>query len=460
MNIVKTLLFASIVIASCINVQAQNTQKKRVILWLKGFATEEAGYPGWLQYDDMFTSQRYARGIRPSYFTDRAIDSIAAITRFRIDSLLLLARIDTNVSFEPPIIIGHSMGGLVARSMERLNRIQNMPQQFGGLITVATPNQGSELNRSLSNGAGVEWLQKTIETLTTVFDNGQGSSIRMFPLPLTVVDQNSSMSSIYRQLLHNRLDSFFVQAGANARPDGKSAPAFFDMVPGSNFLGRINAPSQPNDTMPMITIQCTAYFPTLYRMVHSFGMSRPHTSPIDGHDDGGLTKEIYKFATFVLAVSSVGTLLPIETMFSSSKMIQDPTAVLVAAGENNYFAEAFLRPWRTIKYDLPAGFCTLMGSANYQYRTISAWNTRLPDGPDGKPVFVIEQRGEVVPIITDEDDGTLSRIDQIHPNRSSSDYIRALGANHVSAQNHRAVREALDNIFDQNPRFIVQSKGQ
>lgn len=455
MNIVKILLFASIVIASYTNSQAQSTQKKRVVLWLKGFATEEAGYPGWTQYDDLFTTQRYIRGLRPSYFTDRTIDSIAAIARLQIDTLLFLARIDSNVSFEPPITIGHSMGGLVARSMERLNRVQNKPQQFGGLITVATPNQGSELNRSLSNGTGVDWLQKITETLTTVFDNGQGNSIRMSPLPLTVVDQNSSMSSIYRQLLHNRLDSFFLQTGANARPDGKSAPAFFDMVPNSAFLGRINAPSQPNDTMPMITIQCTAYFPSLYRMIHSFGVSRPHISSIDGHDDGGLTKGVDEFASFIFGVLSSGDLFPIEVLYSTSKIIQDPTAVLVAAGENDFFAESFLRPWRALKYDIPAGFCTLMGSASYQYRTISAWITQLPNGPDGKPIFVIEQRGEVVPIITDEDDGTLARVDQIHPNRPANTIFKALGANHVSAQNHRSVRLTLEQIFSNQRDFLV-----
>jgi hypothetical protein len=189
-------------------------------------------------------------------------------------------------------------------------------------------------------------------------------------------------------------------------------------------------------------------------MVHSFAVSRPHLAAIDQHNDDGLTKEIYKTASFMLAVSSALSLLYVEGMYTPQQLIQDPTAVLVAAGENNYFAEALIRPWRMLKYDLPAGFCTLMGSAQYQYRTIAAWRARLPDGADGKPVFAYEQRGEAVPIITDTDDGTLWRESQIHPNRRDRTFD-ALGANHVSALNHRSVRLRLEQFFTSERDFLV-----
>jgi hypothetical protein len=70
-------------------------------------------------------------------------------------------------------------------------------------------------------------------------------------------------------------------------------------------------------------------------------------------------------------------------------------------------------------------------------------------------VFAYEQRGEVVPIITDEDDGTLAKNEQTITPGVNRRTVRALGANHVSAQNHSSVRTALDDIFTNNIEFLV-----
>ncbi len=55
-------------------------------------------------------------------------------------------------SSDLPIVIGHSMGGLVARSMARELVMKGGQNRFGGIITVGTPNQGAPVVYSVQSG--------------------------------------------------------------------------------------------------------------------------------------------------------------------------------------------------------------------------------------------------------------------------------------------------------------------
>ncbi len=463
---------------------------KRPVIWIKGFTSEEEGGPGWQRYDTLFSRQFYMKGFRPTYLSNKPIAAIASIFRTQtLDNFNLTRTLPYDTLFSDistSILIGHSMGGLVARAWEQLNRLQNRSPEIGGIITVAAPNQGSIANRAAKDGLLFDVVNRATnlltEPFTTVMMNNQ---ILTLPFDLTSVFPASTLLSAIEGL-KNTLNT--TVAGVIKRTDPFISP-FDDMIPNSSFLDSLNAPNQTGNIPPIINIQCVANSPSIYRVAVSFlPFGNPHDAETDKYNDDFVIK-----ATDILAATALAgysAILPFHTEILAkptdtlnAKLARDPMFLFALAASKTEFAA--LRTWRSIKYDLPVSVSVLLGSAQFSYLPYSQSTQYIRRSEengvtDGKYLFryVTSQEGEVVPTYlvksvinyTDStgqarqditwmgDDGTLSEDVQEQPyNRLRTE--RVVGVTHVSVQNNQNIRLRLLQIFRQpNSPFSIPEK--
>lgn len=122
----KISIFAFALFALVLNINAQNNYK-----WIHGLnGTEDS----WKIYKEAFTP---VNGSMLKYSSDKSITSIAGAVWNE----------NYNQFNQNTILIGHSMGGLVARELER-----NHSTKIKGIITLGTPHQGAHVAKELRFG--------------------------------------------------------------------------------------------------------------------------------------------------------------------------------------------------------------------------------------------------------------------------------------------------------------------
>lgn len=464
---------------------------KRPVIWIKGFTSEEEGGPGWQRYDTLFSRQFYMKGFRPTYLSNKPIAAITSLFRTQtLDNFNLTKTSPYDTLFSDistSILIGHSMGGLIARAWEQQNRLQNRSPEISGIITVATPNQGSIANRAAKDGILFDVVDRATNLLSDPLA-GTTISDKVLTLPTdltsilvasTVFNATENLKSILNTTV----------SGVIKRTD-PFIPPFDDMIPKSSFLDSLNAPNQTGNIPPIINIQCVANSPSIYRVAVSFlpGGS-PHDAETDKYKDDFVIKAADILAGITLALN-YGFIpnrteifsYPIDTM--NGKLARDPMLIYALAASKFEFPA--LRTWRNIKYDLPVSVSVLLGSAQFSYLPYSQSTQYIRRAEengvtDGKYLFryVTSQEGEVVPTYkvksirpyTDStgqaqqeitwmgDDGTLSEDVQEQPhNRLRTE--RVIGVTHVSVQNNQFVRERLIQIFNDqaNLSFFIPTR--
>jgi pimeloyl-ACP methyl ester carboxylesterase len=122
----KISIFAFALFALVLNINAQNNYK-----WIHGLnGTEDS----WKIYKEAFTP---VNGSILKYSSDKSITGIAEV----------VWNANYNQFNQNTILIGHSMGGLVARELER-----NHSAKIKGIITLGTPHQGAHVAKELRFG--------------------------------------------------------------------------------------------------------------------------------------------------------------------------------------------------------------------------------------------------------------------------------------------------------------------
>jgi pimeloyl-ACP methyl ester carboxylesterase len=138
----------------------------RNIVWLHGL---EGSSNSWHYYDDKTKAERKVhQSFRPAYagFTGSEVNRNATSIPDAADKVMLTLSNDPlfNTSTNN-IFIGHSMGGLVLRSIDEKRTRLNLAPDFGGFITFGTPHQGAVIADNLPAAlaflrAGVVSLKK------------------------------------------------------------------------------------------------------------------------------------------------------------------------------------------------------------------------------------------------------------------------------------------------------------
>jgi pimeloyl-ACP methyl ester carboxylesterase len=143
------------------------------------------------------------------------------------------------------ILIGHSMGGLVARELEF-----RYPNSVKGIITIGTPNQGAQVVSELFNGSANNLAKKVVEkgkrsvqaSLTAIKWSVPGVSVLLSTV-------NVGIDVLYKYVGVPYIDKTInseiaVQVGSDCAKD---------MIPNSNFMKKIGSRKA---NVPILSFAC------------------------------------------------------------------------------------------------------------------------------------------------------------------------------------------------------------
>ena len=253
-TIYKNTLFTLVMLLS-IGAQAQNETRTvdisdnqqvvtvdRNIIWVHGLKGSQAS---WAHYDNVFEAERKINTVRGTHDTDHGLDDAAnGATSWVNTTLAGGAHNSTNMA------IGHSMGGLIIREMDRTTTGSN--KQFGGFITVDTPNKGAYIANSILNGTAANAISSTCNSLLAG-PNASGWTGSLF---------NDISPSDYCDLMGASFPSSFITtATAQSIAEGSSD---------------INTLASYNSSLPRIAIWGQENSPVHWRMVSSMIRENPN----------------------------------------------------------------------------------------------------------------------------------------------------------------------------------------
>jgi len=231
LNIYLLFLFASIPFVS-LNAQDRN------VVWVHGLDGDSSK---WKHYEEIFSNIRQINGHRKTYNTEKGIDYAANHVIRTVD-----ADLGSGATNPRNIAIGHSMGGVTIRDVDRLT---GSNKRFGGLIMVTSPNYGAPIANSILNGS--------VESAATDACNkiGAGPLAELYWLPWDIT------AFISTDVLCNLIFTNDVIQNLRGNPLTNS-----DLKVGSQTINDINA---YNTTIPRICISVQENSPVHWRLFSS-----------------------------------------------------------------------------------------------------------------------------------------------------------------------------------------------
>lgn len=220
----KIYTFAFALLCTIFTVQSNN------YVWLHGLNDD---YSCWNIYQNAFTPS----GIRVNYDSQSGIQ--------KMSSELWNSYYSLN-SKTDNILIGHSLGGLIARELEYNHR-----SSIKGIITVGTPHQGAQVMKELHNGNANNLAEKVAgkaknsvqASVTAICFTIPGVG---FVLPATI---NLGIQGIYKYVGLPYLNGTIN--GNIAR--NYNAQCSKDMIPESDYMNEI---SNRKVNVPILTFAC------------------------------------------------------------------------------------------------------------------------------------------------------------------------------------------------------------
>jgi pimeloyl-ACP methyl ester carboxylesterase len=236
------------------------------VYWLHGFQlnpfpTSDQSPGRWDLYSTKFQNEREIQSFVPNFARNRA-----EVENGIANAANVLAGRMTNNSNS--VIIGHSMGGLVARRLDANNN-----RTIGGIVSVGAVHNGALIATNLQNGKILASARKGFNELT----KGPASTTISVVFPFTLGRLNPK--GITNLFWDNVLETYLM----NQLPPTNSA-TLRDLMPGSTFLNDLNS---RNTRVPFINVTITEKDHEALRMGAS-ALAHPEEQPLHSHDDSGL----------------------------------------------------------------------------------------------------------------------------------------------------------------------------
>lgn len=231
--------------------RSSNAQNKNTF-WLHGLGDDEKA---WQHYAAIFEAERRMSSNRLKYPSDAGVVSSTST-------------ISNHIAPNPQNIgIGHSMGGVVLRNLDRVSSPSF--RRINGLITVASPNTGAGIANSFDDQSLLRASQKACTEISA------GPTSELFGLPWKMIELKFA-SSLGASLTSKALCELFVTNDLLENYAG-SAAARADLKMGSPLLGQINSYSS---SIPRLTMIAEENRPVHWRMLSST-LTRNNSSPSD-----------------------------------------------------------------------------------------------------------------------------------------------------------------------------------
>ena len=388
----------------------------RNVIWVHGL---NDNLTAWQHYANIFAAERRINSHRQTYSTGSGLSIAASSLRSGLN----------NAAIHPNnLAIGHSMGGVMIREVDR-NPLGG--RNFGGYITVASPNYGAQIANSLASGAvqnaanhGVSQLKDgpTSEFLNPVWWIGGIITYALAEYFTNNVNINNLVSA----------------------PASRN-----DLMANSNPINNLNS---HNSTLPRISIVAQEASPVHWRLLSTIN-----------HDLVNLASSIRNFY---------------EGQRAYHEMMKKITAFTILLGIYHHNVSIAWRRGRDWIDDSETMWNSLIGSTQIQYHTyqVSHWvEEPCPPGfgdpniiqppvldptmpPDGAGCGYWIHSWITRPVaINFPSDGLLPTHTQELIGVSGGDRY-SVNANHLSVLTHNETGNRLNQIFDRSDWFETRRR--
>jgi hypothetical protein len=382
----------------------------------------------------------YAQRNVPTDYAQTVVQAATIVKRQVADAQIMPS--DQN------IFIGHSLGGLTTRQIDRADNGTNL---FGGFITVGTPNKGAIVAQAVMEGRGDKFVDEAVRALVAPFyDTWVGALL----ISLTVI--NDDVQLIRR---------VFPIIG----------PAE-DLSPASGLINGLN--NFGHDNKKIITISARESGQKLWRELSSIALNAPSELPLHQVGDEDMGRKMARLEGMYNSAGYVSSgLATVSTIFGG----------WFVTGKWAVRAKLFFNGASWIK-NAPTAWNNLLGANRTEQRTTSttrvkqsimndynAWqDTRncelIPRG--GRPVdcsfttflstLSASQRADIyepstttvsVQIVNEHNDGIVlqsSANGLSGPNvlNLEMELQPTMGVNHQECMNHQFVTDKFEQIFN------------
>lgn len=388
-------------------------------IWLQGLEGEK-GANIWDIYQQELTG---TNGYIYKYPSNNSISEIA--------SNLYVNYLKPNEELDSFILIGHSMGGLIARSMQRLST------KVKAIITIGTPNSGSTLLYNLLNGKSYDFFSNAILNANKAIDVSLVSDI-FSGIPVTTLAAPIILPiSIFKKnTLNNTLQLLKMTYQSGIGIYALSHPCIRDMLPDSKYLRDLNS---INTTVPHINIYGAENNWQVVRAMGSLSKisELKNSENIDKSYDQEFIPKIHAGLAFInqiqLAHNLVYNALAIPAIFIPWIWL---TRELVLKARFEWDALS-----RYLDVGMHADFTKTMGGIEYRLQ-----NCCIPMGSDLRKLNCKQM---YLPYIL-ENDGILSKKDVVSflQTGNTTYHVQVGGVNHEEMGNHIEIRKLLDGIIN------------
>ncbi|MBK6266101.1 alpha/beta hydrolase [Marivirga sp. S37H4] len=415
-----------------------NAQNDRVY-WLHGFG---GGVPGrWQLYEQNFQNSRQLTSSSPSYennFLNGVLSSANTVDGQIVNST-------------QNVIIGHSMGGIVSRELER-----SFPGIVGGIVTVASPNKGVHALNSIRSNQVIPAIEAGFQDLVA----GPSADITINALTVTIAGRTIRQltDEVYVVLL-DMVNNRFVDITRQTATE---------LSPNSSYLNTLN---NRNANIPILNIICEENDEQGLR-IGAAALNPPEEEALHSFDDGELVGRRNQAASYY-------------------KAFKDTYNVLRWTGGIQFayytgLKNKYARGENFLKVNFAADFNTIIGAVrtetytDYRYvykcdggdldplpggRSMAIQPLPLP-GEGCDPVYdidcpppsddcrVVAEYYTATRRVNEGSDGLVPLSTQRMDRMADRDVYTAEGVNHLEVGNHPRMTEILNTIFNKtSPPF-------
>lgn len=396
-----------------------NSNASTKYIWLHGIESEGDRNP-WKIYKNFYSPNH---GYIFNYKPNRSIRIIAS----EIYQNNLKQFEDSNRI----VIVGHNMGGLIARS------IQLQAKSVSGIVTIGTPHNGSTLLKNIFKGRSFDFFNHALRKIDNAFEQSKAATqTEAVHATFFSLLENSKMAEIKKGTEKN-LVTLKTTYNSLINQIARSQPSVLDLIPNSAYLKNINA--APHN-VPIINIYGAEHYRQTVRAMGSysrFNEVRNAANTDTSYDE-----------TFIAGLNIA--LSMINQLQNAHKIIYNILAVPALATPHIWLCRENIhsanKEWgvvyRYLDVGMHADFASNMGAVEYKQV-----NLCIPTRVD---LFNLNAIRKMKPHIIDND-GILSSNDA-KLNESISNVrvynIRADGVNHFEMGNHIKMRKIMHDIIN------------
>lgn len=454
-------------LAVTLTVAVGQQMPERKLYWIHGLK-ESSSF--WNRYYTLFPQTHKVDFQRSRNVDYTSVGSITNIATMQV--VPQLPPLDPNEPITAhPIGIGHSMGGLIARTIEQSYRGRDA--RFCAIITVGTPNTGALIVNNIANGAALHALESGMVTILRPLGNILGLVLN--PVNLIVMKATPEnlpwafgVGATLGEMVFGEIANNLTESLRSSIDIYTIAPAS-DMIVGSLYIESLRTREHQ---VPLVAIWGNEDPRCVFRLACSF--IRRDLIPyecLDSTYDGcveNIANTVTDFAMYTKTVLRVAAVVTLFAIFVEPQLLPLlPVALSVA---NNFeMLEWYCRvdaenTWRRL---IGATWVDTIRRrvSQYYYNPYTRQQQRIPsivinEQDLGDPELYqqyrqsLESRYEVIRILNESpSDALIVKESQIGIPGLLQAY-EAKGANHLEQGNHRNVREAFELIFDlQNNEF-------